>query len=316
MSAASVYIGIDVSQQTLDVAVLPEAATWQVSYTPAALETLVTRLAALDPACIVVEATGALERPLVCALTEATLPVVVVNPRQVRDFAKATGRLAKTDRLDAQVLAQYAAALQPALRALPDAHQQALHDLVTRRRQVRDMLTAERHRLARVTPAITGHIQAHIAWLEAHEGQLAEHITHAVAADPTWHQQLLLLTSVPGGGALTATTLLGLLPELGSLTRHQIAALVGVAPLNCDSGKYRGQRVVWGGRAPVRAGLYMATLVATRFNPTIHAFYQQLRARGKTTKVALTACMRKLLVILNAMMKQQTVWNPELTKIT
>ena len=296
MSAASVYLGIDVSQQTLDVAVLPEAATWQVAYTPAALETLVTRLAALDPACIVVEATGALERPLVCALTEATLPVVVVNPRQVRDFAKATGRLAKTDRLD--------------------AHQQALQDLVTRRRQVRDMLTAERHRLARVTPAITGHIQAHIAWLEAHEGQLAEHITHAVAADPTWHQQLLLLTSVPGVGALTATTLLGLLPELGYLTRHQIAALVGVAPLNCDSGKYRGQRVVWGGRAPVRAGLYMATLVATRFNPTIHAFYQQLRARGKTTKVALTACMRKLLVILNAMMKQQTVWNPELTKIT
>ena len=296
MSAASVYLGIDVSQQTLDVAVLPEAATWQVAYTPAALETLVTRLAALDPACIVVEATGALERSLVCALTEATLPVVVVNPRQVRDFAKATGRLAKTDRLD--------------------AHQQALQDLVTRRRQVRDMLTAERHRLARVTPAITGHIQAHIAWLEAHEGQLAEHITHAVAADPTWHQQLLLLTSVPGVGALTATTLLGLLPELGYLTRHQIAALVGVAPLNCDSGKYRGQRVVWGGRAPVRAGLYMATLVATRFNPTIHAFYQQLRARGKTTKVALTACMRKLLVILNAMMKQQTVWNPELTKIT
>lgn len=316
MSVVPVYIGIDVSQQTLEVAVLPEAAVWQVPYTPTGLETLVGRLAALSPVRIVVEATGALERTVVCALTEATMPVVVVNPRQVRDFAKATGRLAKTDRLDAQVLAQYAAALQPALRAMPDAHQQALHDLVTRRRQVRDMLTAERHRLARVTASIAQHIQTHIAWLEDHEAQLAAQITQAVEADPTWHQHLHLLTSVPGVGPLTAASLLGLLPELGHLTRHQIAALVGVAPLNCDSGKARGQRVIWGGRAPVRACLYMATLVATRWNPTIHAFYHQLRARGKTTKVALTACMRKLLVILNAIIKQQTKWQPELSKIT
>lgn len=314
MSTPSVYVGIDISQATLDVALHPEPTGWQVPYTSDGLQTLVTRLHALQPTRIIVEATGALERDVVGALTDATLPVLVVNPRQIRDFAKATGRLAKTDRLDARVLAHYAAALQPALRDLPDTRQHALQALVTRRRQVRDMLTAERHRLGRCTGPIAGHIQAHIAWLEDQEAQLAHDITQTVEADPAWHQHLHLLTSVPGVGQLTATTLLGLLPELGQLSRHQIATLVGVAPLNCDSGQYRGQRIVWGGRAPVRASLYMATLVATRYNPTIRAFYQQLRARGKKTKVALTACMRKLLVILNAMLKQQAEWNPTLSE--
>jgi len=310
MGTQSVYVGIDVAKATLDVAVHPTGARWTLAYTEREVAGLVTRLTGLAPALVVLEATGGLEEPLVGALAAAGLPVVVVNPRQVRDFAKATGRLAKTDALDATVLAHFAAAVRPTPRPLPDAATQSLAALVTRRRQLVEMLTAERNRLGSAPRTLRAEIQAHITWLKRRLGRLDTDLGQAIRTSPAWRVQDDLLQSVPGVGPVLATTLLASLPELGTLNRRAIAALVGVAPLNRDSGTRQGRRRVWGGRAAVRAVLYMGTLVAVRHTPVLRAFYQRLRAVGKLPKVALTACMRKLLTILNAMLKQQTRWTP------
>ncbi len=310
MGEHPVFVGIDVAKAALDVAVSPTAARWTIPYTERELAGLVPRLTTLQPALVVLEATGGLEGPLVGALATAGLPVVVVNPRQVRDFAKATGTLAKTDALDAAVLAHFAAAVRPTPRPLPDAATQALAALVTRRRQLVEMLTAERNRLGSAPRTLRAEIQAHITWLKRRLGRLDDDLNEAIRTSPVWRAQDDLLQSVPGVGPVLSRTLLASLPELGHLHRKAIAALVGVAPLNRDSGTLRGRRTVWGGRAAVRAVLYMGTLVAVRHNPVLRAFYQRLRAVGKLPKVALTACMRKLLTILNAMLKQQTRWNP------
>ena len=310
MSAEPVFVGIDVSKASLDVAVHRPATRWTVDYTEATLTPLVARLTALAPALIVLEATGGLEVPLVGAVAVAGLPVVVVNPRQVRDFAKATGRLAKTDTLDAAVLAHFAAAVQPAVRPLPDAATQGLAAVVTRRRQLVDMLTAERNRLSCAPLGLRKELQAHIRWLERRIAGLDTDLEHAIRTSPVWRAQEDRLRSVPGIGPIVARTLLAQLPELGTLAPKPLAALVGVAPLNRDSGLFRGRRKVGAGRAAVRAVLDMGTLAAVRFNPVLRPFYQRLRAAGKLPKVALTACMHKLLTILNALLKHQRRWDP------
>jgi transposase len=310
MSAEPVFVGIDVSKASLDVAVHRPATRWTVDYTEATLTPLVARLTALAPALIVLEATGGLEVPLVGAVAVAGLPVVVVNPRQVRDFAKATGRLAKTDTLDAAVLAHFAAAVQPAVRPLPDAATQGLAAVVTRRRQLVDMLTAERNRLSCAPVVLRKELQAHIRWLERRIAGLDTELEHAIRTSPVWRAQEDRLRSVPGIGPIVARPLLAQLPELGTLAPKPLATLVGVAPLTRDSGLFRGRRKVGGGRAAVRAVLYMGTLAAVRFNPVLRPFYQRLRAAGKLPKVALTACMHKLLTILNALLKHQRRWDP------
>ena len=308
MNTSSTYVGIDVAKAQLDVASDPPGLTTTIPNTEAGIQTLVPQVQALAPERIVVEATGGYELPVVRALVEAALPVIVVNPRQVRDFAKATGQLAKTDRLDAQILALFAARVQPPVRPQPDAATTELAALLARRRQVVEMLTAERHRMGKAPVLLRPGIQAHIAWLTQQVTTLDDDLTRRIRHSPVWQEQVDLLQSVPGVGPVLSRTLVAQLAELGTLTRRQIAALVGVAPLNRDSGTLRGPRTCWGGRAPVRTALYMATLVATRCNPVIQATYQQLCARGKKRKVALVACMRKLLTILNAMLKHRTYW--------
>ena len=308
-----VSIGIDVSKATLNIAVVPSGETWVSETMPSALDALVTRLRAAQPRVIVVEATGGYEAALVAQCAAAALPIVVVNPRQVRAFAQALGRTAKTDPIDAAVLALFGARVQPPVRAIADAATQALAALVARRRQLLDMLGAERNRLAQApaTGPIARDLRNHIRWLERRVRDVDEEIGTAIQHSPVWRVHEDLLRSVPGIGPTTARTLLAELPELGRLDRRAIAALVGVAPFNCDSGQHRGQRHIWGGRASVRASLYMAALVATRHNPVLAAFYRRLRATGKPAKVALVATMRKLLTILNTMMKHHTRWNPE-----
>jgi transposase len=301
------FIGIDVSQARLDLAVHP-GNTWSVPHDESAIAILVEQLTALRPTLIVLEATGGLEIPLTSALATAGLPVVVVNPRQVRDFARASGLLAKTDALDAQVLAQFAAVMRPQPRPLPDADARALAALLTRRRQLVEMLTAEKNRLASASSSIRKSLRAHITWLEHELERTDTELTNAIQQSPVWREKDQLLRSVPGVGPVLTSTLLANLPELGTLTHKQIAALVGVAPLNRDSGTLRGRRTVWGGRAQVRAVLYMSAIVAARFNPVIRTFYRRLQQAGKAKKVALTACMRKLLTILNAMLKHRTPW--------
>lgn len=310
MKQESRYVGIDVAKAQVDIAVRPTGQRWQVAHTQEGVEELVSHLKTLQPALVLLEASGGLELPLVAALASASLPVVVVNPRQVRDFARATGRLAKTDALDAQVLAHFAEAVRPAVRPLPDAEVQALSSLVTRRHQVIAMLVAEKNRLGTATKVLRPRIQAHIAWLEQELADLDRDLGEMLRQSPLWRKKEDLLRSVPGVGPQLALTLLAYLPELGSLDRRQIAALVGVAPFNRDSGTLRGRRTVWGGRARIRGALYMGTLVASRHNPVIRAFYQRLCAAGKPKKLALTACMRKLLIILNAMLKHRTPWCP------
>ena len=311
MSQSEVFVGIDVAKAHLDVAIRPTGDTWTAPNEEAGLAHLVERLNPLRPALIVVEATGRLELPLLGALMAAALPVVVVNPRQVRDFARALGHLAKTDRLDAHVLALFAERVRPTLRPLPDPATQELSALVARRRQVIEMLTAEKNRCGQAPPALQPDIAGHITWLETQLQQLDDALGRQIRNSPGWRAQDALLQSAPGVGPVLSRTLLADLPELGRLTRKQIAALVGIAPLNRDSGTLRGMRTCWGGRAPVRAVLYMATVSATRCNPVIQAFYRRLCAAGKAKKVALTACMRKLLTILNAMMKHRTPWHAE-----
>ena len=309
-TAAAQFVGIDVSKAQLDVAVRPNGETWAVAHDEAGLSALVARLRTLAPALIVLEATGGLEVALAGALATAALPVAVVNPRQVRDFARSTGTLAKTDRLDAQSLAHFAEALRPQPRPLPDAQAQELSALLQRRRQLVEMLTAEKNRLPLAAPRVRPQLQAHITWLQRQISQFDDALRALVRSSPLWRDKEDLLRSTPGVGPVLATTLVAALPELGTLTRQQIAALVGVAPLNRDSGTLRGRRTVWGGRAQVRTVLYMSTLVAVRHNPVLAAFYQRLRTAGKAPKVALTACMRKLLTILNAMLKHHTRWAP------
>lgn len=310
MIQQSQYVGIDVSKATLDVGVRPSSQAWSVPNEEQGISSLVSRLKTMDPTLVVLEATGGLELPAVAALGAAGLPVVVVNPRQVRDFAKATGKLAKTDTLDAQVLALFAERIQPAPRPLPDADALVLSSLMARRRQLIAMLVAERNRLDRALEPVRLGIQEHIAWLEETLGGVDKTLSQTLRKNPLWREREDLLRSVPGIGPVASATLVAGLPELGTLNGKQVAALVGVAPLNRDSGVLRGRRTIWGGRASVRTALYMATLVATRFNPVIRIFYQRLCLAGKPKKVALVASMRKLLTILNAMLKHHTPWNP------
>ena len=265
----------------------------------------------LQPVLIVLEATGGYQRTLAAALASDGLPVAVVNPRQVRDFARATGQLAKTDAIDAKMLALFAERIRPEVRPLPEAEQQALAALVARRRQLLEMLQAERNRLSMAHKAVQDELRAHIRFLEKRLDKANRALQEAIEASPIWRAKEDLLRSVPGVGPVLSATLLAELPELGRLSGREIAALVGVAPFNRDSGTLRGQRCIWGGRVSVRCALYMGTLVAVRHNPVLRRFYEQLLGRGKAKKVALVACMRKLLVILNAMMKTQTHWNPD-----
>lgn len=305
----ALFVGIDVAKAQLDIAVRPNGAQWVTATDAASLDALVGRLQALQPELIVLEATGGREGPVVAALAAAGLPLAVVNPRQVRNFARAVGQLAKTDVLDAQVLAHFAQVIHPTPRLLPDTQAQELAALLARRRQLIGMLTAERQRLDTALPRVQPHIQRHLAWLEAELSDLDRTLGEQVQASPVWREREQLLRSVPGIGPTTAVTLLAELPELGRLDRKAIAALVGVAPLSCESGTWRGRRIIWGGRARVRTALYMATLVATRHNPIIAAFYGRLCAVGKPKKVALTACMHKLLTILNAIVRQGAAWS-------
>jgi transposase len=272
---------------------------------------LVDQLQALHPALIVLEATGGLERLVTSAFATAGLPVVVVNPRQARDFARATGQLAKTDAVDARALAHCADVIRPTPRPLPDAQTQELRGLLGRRQQLIVMRTAEQHRLAGTSGRLQTDSAAHITWLNERLATLDDDLETVLRGSPLWRENDDLLQRAPGIGPVCARTLLVALPELGTLTRQQIAALVGVAPLNCDSGTLRGRRIIWGGRAHVRTVLSMGTLVATRYNPRIKAFYARLLAAGKVKKVALTACMHKFLTILNAMLKHRTPWQPQ-----
>ena len=309
MSTSGSFIGIDIAKTQLDLAVHGAGAPWQVAYDSAGLNQVVTQLRTLAPTLIVVEATGGLEIRLVSALVATSLPVAVVNPRQVRAFAHAAGILAKTDRLDAQVLAQFAATMQPTPRPQPDAATQQLSAVLARRQQVVDMLTAEKNRLSQqLESALRKRLRAHITWLTKELERTEQELTQLIQQSPAWRAQDELLQSAKGVGPVFSQTLLAEVPELGQLNRKQMAALIGVAPFNRESGGYRGKRRIWGGRARVRAVLYMGALVATRHNPVIKAFYERLLAAGKEKKVALTACMRKLLTILNAMIKQQTKW--------
>jgi transposase len=312
MSEPQIVVGIDVAKAWLDVAVRPTGEQRRVGNDAEGIAEAVAWLGGLAPSVIVLEATGGYELLVVGALGVAGLPVAVINPRQVRDFAKASGRLAKTDRLDAQVLAHFAEALHPTPQLLPDAQAQELAAFVERRRQVVAMRTAEQNRLgATRTPRVRTRIQAHLTWLEAELGDLDDELRHRLRASPLWREHDDLLRSVPGVGPVVALTLVADLPELGRLSHAQIAALVGVAPLNRESGTWRGRRAIWGGRAAVRAALYMGTLRATCCNPVIQAFYTRLLATGKAKKVALVACMHKLLTILNAMVKHQTLWQAQ-----
>jgi transposase len=310
METPSRFVGIDVAKAHLDVAVRPTGEAWRVPNDDRGIAALVPRLQEQRPTLIVVEATGGLEAPLVAALATAGLAVAVVNPRQVRDFAKAVGQLAKTDALDAQLLARFAERVRPVPRPLPDEQAQALAALLARRAQVVGMLVAEQQRLGTTRPALRPRLEAHISWLRAERDALDRELEQTIRQSPLWRAREDLLRGVPGVGPVLATTLVAELPELGHLNRKQIAALVGVAPLNCDSGRWRGRRHIWGGRARVRAALYMGTLVGVQHNPVLRRFYERLVAAGKPKKVALTACMHKLLVILNAMLRQGVPWRP------
>jgi transposase len=307
------FMGIDVAKAQLEFACRPSGETGRVPNEEPGIAELVARCRALAPTLLVCEATGGYEAALVAALATAGLPVVVANPRQVRDFAKATGQLAKTDAIDALILALFAERVRPEPRALPDQAVEALDALLTRRRQLVEMLVAERNRLLVARAPVRRDLQHHIRFLERRLREADDDLHTAVKASPLWRVKDDLLQSVPGVGRVVSLTLLAELPELGRLSHKEIAALVGVAPLNRDSGTLRGKRLVYGGRAPVRAALYMAARVASKYNPVIRAFYQRLRAAGKPTKVALTACLRKLLTILNAIARAGAPWQPART---
>ena len=307
----STVVGIDVAKEHLDIHVRPTDEAWRVSNDDAGLITLVTRLRALGPLVIVLEASGGYEIPLTAELASAALPVAVVNPRQIRAYARAVGPLAKTDRLDAHVIARFAEAVRPAARPVPDEQARALGELIARRRQLVDMLVAEQNRRPLVRDRrLQRHVDAHIAWLEEALRRLDHDLTTLIRTTPAWREADDLLRSVPGIGPVTACTLIADLPELGRLDRRRIAALAGLAPFARDSGAFRGRRMITGGRPQVRRVLYMATLAAIRFNPAIREFHHRLVAAGRPGKVAVTAAMRKLLTILNAMLRDRRPWQP------
>lgn len=305
------YVGIDVAKASLAIATWPGQDQWATSQTEADLSALVARVQALGPRLIVLEATGGYEALLAGQLAAAGLPVVVVNPRQVRDFARAVGQQAKTDPLDALLLARFGERVQPAVRPLADAATQDLLAQVARRRQVIEMLGAERNRLDLARPPVRKALRAHIAWLERQLATLDQDITAAIKASPVWQAREDLLRSVPGIGPQTARALIAHLPELGHLSHRALAALVGVAPFAADSGRQRGVRTIRGGRVTVRAPLYMATLTATRYNPVIAAFYRRLVTAGKPKKLALVAAMHKLLTLLNSVVRHGRRWDPD-----
>ncbi len=309
---AAIFVGIDVSKAWLDVAIHEQASEFRESNNERGIAQLVKKLKKLRPQLIILEPTGGFEMLVVAELSQAGLPVAVINAKRVRDFAKATGQLAKTDQLDAKVLAHFASAIRPAVRSLKSEEEEQLTALLTRRRQVLEMLTVEKNRLVTVRAKMRADVEAHIHWLSDNLKELDQALEEFIQGSPLWKEKDALLQSVPGVGRVTSATLLGMLPELGLLNRQEIAALVGVAPLNKDSGRKQGQRRVWGGRAEVRNVLYMAVLSAKKFNPVIRKFYERLIQHGKEKKVALTACMRKLLVILNAMIRTHQSWLPQL----
>jgi transposase len=313
-SAAEVFVGIDVSKATLDIHSLPGEEAWSTGNDDECITILVARLAALVPTLIVLEATGGLERRVLGALLAAKLPAVAVNPRQVRDFAKATGQLAKTDSLDARILALFAQRIRPPVRPAPDEQTRELEALIVRRRQVVDMITAEKNRLsaAPASKRVVGAIRKTIAWLEKQLEDIDTDLDKAIRNSSAWREKDDLLRTVPGVGKVLSRTLLAQAPEIGTLGGKQIAALIGLAPLNRDSGTQRGRRCIWGGRAHVRAVLYMSALAAIRFNPVIAAFHARLVAAGKLPMVAIVACMRKLLTILNAMLRSNSPWSTEI----
>lgn len=309
---AACWVGIDVAKAELVVAIAPQDEVFTVENREDAVTALVVRLRKVKPQRIVLEATGGYETLVATALAAAQLPVAVVNPRQVRDFARSTGQLAKTDTIDAGILAAFAQAVQVEVRPLPDQEARALHAVVSRRRQVVEMLAAERQRLPLADRAVAPSIREVIRVLERQVQDLDDDLQQRLRESPVWREAQDLLKSIPGVGDVLAATLLALLPELGQLNRKAIAKLVGVAPLHRDSGQWRGKRQVWGGRGPVRGVLYMAALVGTRFNPVLKRFYERLLAAGKPKKLALTACMHKLLLILNAVLRTHQPWSPEL----
>lgn len=304
------WIGIDVSAATLDVAVVPTGATWQVANSAAGHATLLAHIRRVQPARIVLEASGGYERAVLAALADAALPVVRINPRQVRDFARATGHLAKTDRLDAGLLARYGQLVAPPLRPVPEAAREELRAVVARRLVLVETRAGERQRRAQATGLVRTSIEAHIAWLSEQITALETAIAQTLAAHPTGAAIAKLVQTVPGIGPVTAATLIAELPELGQVGHGALAALVGVAPLNQDSGQHRGRRRIWGGRATLRRVLYMATITAVRHNPVLAAFHARLTAAGKPSKVVLVACLHKLLTILNAIVRDGRAWMP------
>ena len=306
------WVGIDVCQKYLDIYVRPMAKLFQVTNDDSGIQKLIKLLRDIQPELIVIEATGGMERNAAVVLTQVGFAVAVINPRQGRDFAKATGQLAKTDAIDARILAHFAEAIRPQVREMSDESARQLQDLVQRRRQISEMITAEKNRLRGKTGLVQSDINEHIDWLEKKLQEIEAQIQQAIALNPDWQEKVELLKTVPGVGQVVATTLVASLPELGQLSHKPLSYLVGVAPLNRDSGKSRGKRRIWGGRANVRRVLYMATLVAVRFNPVMKDFYQRLLDKGKLKKVALTASMHKLLILLNAMVKKGQQWQPQI----
>jgi transposase len=313
METSQPFVGIDVSSQRLDVDMVPVSQFFSEPNNEDGIASLTAHLQALNPQIVLLEATGGYELPVAYALYEAGLPVVIMNPKPVRHFAKALGKLAKTDKLDAQILARYAQMVQPPVRPLKDPEQLELGNLMTRRRQLQGMIGMEENRRRTCTPRVRGNIDQHLAYLRQLLKDLDREIHDAIRRSPLWHESSDILKSVVGIGPKVSASLIAEMPELGTFAGPQASALAGLAPMNRDSGQYRGQRKIQGGRPAVRQALYMAALVASRHNPVIREFYQRLRLAGKPPKVALTACMRKLLVILNAMLKNRTYWNPQLS---
>lgn len=312
MNSTECNIGIDISKSFLDIGAYPQSEVWRVPYDNQGLAQLAKKLIKLNPTRIVMEATGGLEVRVSSFLAHHQLPVVIINPRQIRDFAKSTGQLAKTDSLDALIIARFGEAIKPPIRPLKTEEESLLDALLTRRRQLVDMLVAEKNRLSSAPKSIKKDIRQHIAWLQKRVKDTENDLDDWIKQSPLWQARDDLLQSAPGVGPIMSLALIAQVPELGRLNRKQIANLVGVAPLNCDSGNMKGRRRVWGGRANVRAVLHMAALTAVRYNPPLKDFYDRLCKAGKPKKVALTACMRKLLVILNSMVKNNTYWrSPE-----
>jgi len=309
METKGIFIGIDISQQSLDMASYPEGQIWKYKNDKHGISKVVEKMQGLQPKLIVMEATGGLEVPLRQALEERGLPVAVVNPRRIRDFGRAMGQLAKTDKLDAKVMAYFAAKIEPEARPAADKDSQYVRSLLERREQLQEMLTAERNRLGQcLSPTIQHQIQDHIEWIEREIADLDNLVKEKIAANPQLQEKLELLQSMKGVGQILSARLVAQLPELGHLNQREIASLVGLAPVNRDSGKYRGKRTIWGGRACVRKAFYMPVLAAIRCNGVIRALYLRLIAQGKLKKVALVACMHKMLTVLNAMMKHNTRW--------